>query len=390
MAADSAAGAASVSGTLRPVTLTDRGNAQLFATRHRRRFRHVRGLGWFAWDRTHWRQSGAREAALWAAGEMAEDIVERDPLGAFSPEELAEHKRYSLSTYGLRALLAQASAAPTLMVAPGALDAEPYELCTPAGVVDLRTGALRAAEPLTDLHSRVTAVAPDLRGTPRWHQFLDDAFGSDPDGRATISYVQLMLGYSITGLVGARVLPFLHGPGNNGKSVLETVMRVLGDYADAASPGFLMERGHGSNRCMEAAELRGRRLIVCSEIRANDRIDEAEVRALTDGSRLTGRRIRTECFSFTPTHHLWLLGDHTPEAAVGGPAFLRRMRLIPTQRTVAPALGNDHLVEDLVEHEGAGIIQWLIEGARRYLASQPARVFAARVRQEAGLPPAPR
>ncbi|KOV51016.1 hypothetical protein ADL00_41300, partial [Streptomyces sp. AS58] len=33
-----------------PGTLTDRGNAKLFVERFRGRFRHVDGLGWFAWD----------------------------------------------------------------------------------------------------------------------------------------------------------------------------------------------------------------------------------------------------------------------------------------------------------------------------------------------------
>ncbi|WP_425394364.1 hypothetical protein [Actinoplanes subtropicus] len=42
-----------------------------------------------------------------------------------------------------------------------ALDARPYELNTPAGVVDLRTGALRPADPGL-LHTRSTAAAPDF------------------------------------------------------------------------------------------------------------------------------------------------------------------------------------------------------------------------------------
>lgn len=59
-----------------------------------------------------------------------------------------------------------------------------------------------------------------------------------------IDYLQLLLGYSITGDVGAQILPFLWGTGKNGKSVLlDVMMKLLGDYADAAPPpGFLMAK----------------------------------------------------------------------------------------------------------------------------------------------------
>ncbi|WP_244942189.1 DUF6009 family protein [Streptomyces coelicoflavus] len=74
-------------------------------------------------------------------------------------------------------------------------------------------------------------------------RFLTDTFGDDAEGREVIAYLQLLLGYSITGDVGGQILPFLFGYGKNGKSVLlDVLMKLLGDYADAAPPGFLMAR----------------------------------------------------------------------------------------------------------------------------------------------------
>ncbi|MEY6569761.1 DNA primase, partial [Streptomyces sp. PGLac3x] len=109
-------------------------------------------------------------------------------------------------------------------------------------------------------------VAPGGMPTPRWDRFLSDTFGADDRGKELVDFLHLLLGYSITGDVGAQVLPFLWGKGANGKSVLLDVMiQILGDYADAAPPGFLMDKGAFSEHSTELTELHGRRIFVCSE-----------------------------------------------------------------------------------------------------------------------------
>lgn len=93
-------------------------------------------------------------------------------------------------------------------------------------------------------------------------------------------------------------MPFLYGQGKNGKSVLLDVMlQLMGDYADAAPPGFLMAKvfeGHPT----DLAELHGRRIIVCSELKPGDRFDEARVKLLTGGDKLKARRMRQD---FSPS-----------------------------------------------------------------------------------------
>ncbi|WP_407700447.1 DNA primase family protein [Streptomyces beihaiensis] len=371
-------GAAGTEGTrsatpagLLPRTLTDRGNARLFIELHRDRYRHVEGLGWFAWDGYRWKRTGGEKSVWWAAGEMSERLAEVDPRGDFTERELRAHKRRSLSTTGIKAMLAQAEASPDLSLDPDALDGDPYALCTPDGIVDLRTGKLRAPDPTLDFHSRATSVAPHPMDTPRWDRFLTDTFGDDEEGREMIDFLQLLLGYSVTGDVGGQVLPFLFGAGKNGKSVLlDSMIQILGDYADAAPPGFLMDRGALLEHSTELTELHGRRLIVCSELKPNDKFDEARVRLLTGGDKIKARRMRQDYFSFTPTHHLWLLGNHRPEVSTGGFAFWRRMRLIPFERVVPDERKIDNLAFELVRDEGPGILHWLVEGARRYLTAR--------------------
>ncbi|MET9670267.1 phage/plasmid primase, P4 family [Streptomyces sp. NPDC006475] len=364
-----------------PESLTDRGNAKLFVERFRGRFRHADGVGWFSWDGYRWKRTGGEKAALWAAGEMAEAMPDHDPSGRFTERELHLHRRRTLSTAGVKALLAQAKASPSLSIDPVALDGDPYALCTPGGVVDLHTGLVSAPDPEKGCHSRATHVSPRVMPTPRWDRFLADTFGGGAEGREMIEFLHLLLGYSVTGDVGAQVLPFLHGEGKNGKSVLlDVMMQILGDYADAAPPGFLMDRGSFSEHSTELTELHGRRLVVCSELKPNDKFDEARVRLLTGGDKIKARRMRQDFFSFTPTHHLWLLGNHRPEVSTGGFAFWRRIRLIPFERVVPDERKIDNLAFELVRDEGPGILQWLLHGARRYLTTRDTLAGPDRVR----------
>ncbi|MFJ9041456.1 phage/plasmid primase, P4 family [Streptomyces sp. NPDC102406] len=371
-------GEATAEGLL-PDSLSDRGNAKLFVKLYSRDYRHVPGLGWFRWDGTRW-QIDEDDTVLWAAGDLAEAVATTDPRGVYSANALQQHRRRALSTSGINAMLAQARTAPGMVLNSALLDADPYALCTPGGVVDLRTGAIHAPVPTRDFHSRSTTVAPEPMRTPRWDRFLTDTFGAGPEGAEMIGFLHLLLGYSITGDVGAQVMPFLFGSGKNGKSVLlDVVMRLVGDYADAAPPGFLMARpfeGHPT----DLAELHGRRVIVCSEVKPGDRFDEARIKHLTGGDRIKARRMRQDFFSFQPTHKLWLLGNHRPEVGTGGFAFWRRMRLIPFERVVADERKVDNLADVLVSEEGPGILNWLITGARRYLGGEKGLLGPERVR----------
>ncbi|MER7983086.1 phage/plasmid primase, P4 family [Streptomyces sp. NPDC095817] len=366
-------------GGLLPDILTDRGNARLFVRLYARNYRYVPGIGWYRWDSTRWKVD-EDDAVEWAAGDLGERIAISDPRGVFASSTLERHRRRTLSTAGIEAMLSHAKAAPEIVLHAARLDSDPHSLCTPDGIIDLRTGILRDAHPEIDFHSRATVVGPRSMPTPRWQQFLIDIFGTDSEATEMISYLQLLLGYSITGDVSAQILPFLFGTGMNGKSVLlDVVVKLLGDYADAAPPNLFMSNTDEFHPT-DLAELHGRRVIVCSEIKPGEKFDEARVRRLTGGNRIDARRMRQDYFGFNPTHKIWLLGNHYPEFDTGGFTFWHRMRLIPFELVVPKERRIDNLADILVAEEGPGILRWLIDGSRRYLTSDRDLKGPARVR----------
>lgn len=350
--------------------LTDAGNARLLAADYAAQLRFIPDAGrWAEWTGTRWEWSPDDAPALQAAL----DIADRLPT---DNEQIRKHRVKSLGTRALTNVVRLARALPTLRTAAAEFDTHPWQLNTPGGVVDLTTGAITPATPHL-YHSKQTSVAPDPdRPTPLWTRFLQTTFGDD---EAMITYVQRLAGLSLAGTVVEHVLPFLHGAGGNGKTVyLETLTTLLGDYATEAPHGFLLA---GRDRHeTELASLQGRRFVVAAEINEGTRFDEAKVKALTGGDKITARFMRQDFFTFNPSHTLWLMGNNQPKVESGGNSFWRRLRLIPFTRIIPDNERIENLQQRLVDEEGPGILAWLIQGCVDYVAEgvrEPDSVRAA-------------
>jgi P4 family phage/plasmid primase-like protien len=343
---------------------------QLIATHgHHIRYCPERGQ-WLTWSGSRWAWEPASGGLVREhAKEVARNFRANDQAGT-------AHKRRSLSSNGISGCLKTAQTDQRVAVSVLHFDSDPYALNTPAGSVDLRTGTLHPATP-DAMHTRSTAVAPDPeQPTPRWSAFLHDTFEGSPSLQA---FVQRLAGYSATGTVTHHILPFLHGPGGNGKSVLLDVLRaVLGDYAATTPAKFLMA-GQPQHET-EIARLSGLRMVICSEINQSDKFDEAKVKLLTGGDALTARFMRQDHFTFEPTHHLWLMGNHQPKVTAGGESFWRRLRMLKFVNIVPDSRKIDDLAAILIHEEGPGILHWIIEGAEEALATglkAPSEVLVA-------------
>lgn len=308
---------------------------------------------WLTWDTNRWQWC---EPGGGIIREHARHIARA------LPADQADDRRFkasSLSNRGIGAAVQLAQTDERVVVPAADLDAAPMALNTPHGIINLTTGTLTPPDP-AGLHTRLTAVPADPHmPTPRWDAFLAETFGGDTE---MIGFVQRLAGYSASADVRHHILPFLHGAGQNGKSVLMDVLRhLLGDYATTAPPGFLMESRQ--EHSAEVARLQGLRLVVASEVNQNARFDEAKLKELTGGDTLTARFMRQDFFTFQPTHHLWLMANHKPTVRAGGDSFWRRVRLIPFNHRVPDEKKIENLSTLLAGEEGPGILAWVIRGA---------------------------
>lgn len=329
---------------------------------------------WLVWNgsRWAWQPPGGGHVREYAKK------VARDLPGSDNAE--ITHKRRCLSSAGISGCLKQAETDHRVTVAISELDADPWTLNTPAGVVDLRTGHIHPPDP-TSLCTKTTRVAPVLeQPDPAWAAFLADTFGDDHETR---DYVQRLVGLTLIGQVREQLLAFLHGIGANGKSTLaETLMHALGvgetGYAIAAPAEMLMIRKH-SEHPAELAQLAGARLVVCSELDEGQRFAEAKIKQLTGRDSINARFLYGQPFTFTPSHTIWLLGNHRPQARTGGMAFWRRVKTIEFGNVVPPERRDPALGDKLAAAAGT-VLAWAIAGALDYLTGgirEPASVSEA-------------
>lgn len=358
--------------TTTEAVLADTGNADLLVSAYADTLRWCPQMGrWLLWNNQHWKPSIDGGEAIAKARHVIESI-EIDT----GDKHLAKHKLASMSRRALNDMTALARCNPAMRVDLDTLDAHPYELNTPDGIIDLHTGTLTPHTP-DRWHTKITGTgyAPD-DPAPQWFAYLHQTFGGD---NTLVQYVQRLAGYAATGKVTHHILPFLFGAGDNGKSVLLDVFgEILGDYAITAPADFLLA---GRDRHeTEIARLHGARFVACSEINADSKFNEARVKLLTGGDPLSGRFMRQDFFDFLPSHTLFLMGNHQPEVSAGGPSFFRRLRLIPFLHQVPESQRVEGLAAQLVAAEGKAILAWIVEGARQVLTNglqEPASVLAA-------------
>ncbi|MFV8127494.1 phage/plasmid primase, P4 family [Streptomyces syringium] len=332
-------------------SLTDDGNALRLVDAHEAEIRYVPERSkWLVWEGHRWAWDDAGHVR-----ELMKALSRDLPLA--EPAE-RKHRAYSLSARGTSASLQQACSDKRIVARASALDCHRLDLNTPGGIVDLATGQLSSSDP-DRMHTRSAAVAPEEMATPRWDAFIEDTFGGDAEMAA---FVQRLAGYSASGDIRYQILPFLFGAGQNGKSVLMDVLRcLLGDYAAPAPAAFLM--AGKTEHSAELAQLQGLRLVIASEVNQDARFDEAKMKELTGGEAIRARFMRQDFFTFEPTHHLWLMGNHQPEVKAGGDSFWRRLRMVPFLHKVPEHKKIENLSRLLVEEEGPGILHWVVQGA---------------------------
>lgn len=340
---------------------TDMGNAKRLVDAHGEFLRFVTGergkeaIGWMIWAGTHW---SIGRAPMWLVGMIAEEL--HDQAKRDGDKDLRKHARELESAKRIAACVQLASHHPEIQLDASRLDADPIALATPSGVVDLRTGALRPPDP-RDLCTKLTRVEYDPHASaPRFEQFMVEVF---PDEEVR-EHVRRWAGYCATGLSKEQKIHLWHGEGSNGKSLMLRVLSwALGSYAQTAAPELLLEKV-GTAHATERAELRGARLVHTAETGESRRWDMSTMKQLTGSDPIRGRFMRQDFFELLPTWSIVVATNHRPRIVGYDHADWRRILVIPFSEKFDP--GDPNLLDELLE-ESAGILRWVVEGARDYL-----------------------
>ena len=247
-----------------------------------------------------------------------------------------------------------------LPVSPGELDANAWRLNVANGTLDLRAGELRPHR-REDLITKLAPVVYDPHARcPMWLAFLECVTGGSA---GLMRFLQLAVGYSLTGDTREQVLFLLYGTGQNGKSTfLEIVRALLGDYAQQAEFSTFLAKDRDTVR-NDLADLFGARFVSAVEVEGGRRLAEALVKQVTGGDALKARFLFQEHFTFHPAFKLFLAANHKPVIRGTDYAIWRRIRLVPFTVTIEQP---DLDLPDKLRAELPGILNWALEGCRAW------------------------
>lgn len=347
----------------------DLANAERYSQTFHKRLLYVHeDSSWLKFTNQSWNKciKGEEvECAKQIAKEMAKDAIKllaQDPSSSTAP---LKHAQKSHEHARLNAMVNLASSDERIATSITELNTDPYLLGVGNGVVNLRTGQLMPNDPL--LKITMYCSARYRRGTAceKWLKFLNQLFPDDPE---TIKSIQLLLGYTLTGLNSEELLVILVGWGANGKSVFfNLVTNILGGYAKTAAGSILKaRRSDDTGPRDDIACLAGARCVSINETQAGDSLDSQAVKMLAGREPISARHLYGKYFSFVPTFTPWLRTNHLPIVTDTDDGIWRRLAIVPFNQQFKGKQQDPHLEQRLMA-ERDGILGWMIEGAIEYL-----------------------
>ena len=327
---------------------------------------------WYRFDANHWRRQTRGDMAE-LGGRGRRELLYEDISQIKDPELLAKAMKFWRSGLTARKyldLVSAMEAEPGFRKHASEFDKDSYVFGVANGDIDLRTCTFLppSKERLTTFASDV-AYDPDAK-CPLWEQTVLEAMCGDKEMAA---FLQLIFGYAMLGHPAEEMAFFFHGKGANGKStVINTVRRVFGQYAAVVPVDTLTVVGRRNSAQAGGArsdlvQLERKRIAFTTETEEAARLNEGMLKALASTDRITARGLYEKApREFDPTFVPFIVTNHMPAIYGTEEGIWRRICAIRWQADFTKSM--DVSRAEKLKAEYPGILNWLLEGVRRYNA----------------------
>ena len=339
----------------------DTGNAESCFAMFGRNYLHSGELGWLRWAGTHWATGGAESdldqaitALLKARARAAIDAEKEAIVKAAIPS--ARHIRDCKQVFRSMVTVANINQ----------FDSSPDLLNVANGVLNLRTGELSPHDQAQRFTYCLGTPYDATADCSQWVAFLTETV----QDAETLDYLQMAIGYSLSGSTSEEILFYVHGPSRSGKGTFsETMLALIGTpLAIETDFAVFTAKREGGDQGFDLAPLRPARLVFASESNTVESLNAGKVKRLTGGNYITCSFKHKDQFSYRPFFKLWLSSNHPIRADVDDDAAWGRVRVIE--------FPNGHLGSEDKSIKAAmkspdnlpGVLRWAVEGARRWYA----------------------
>jgi putative DNA primase/helicase len=340
-------------------------------------FNHTNNV-WHYYQNGYWKEDNMKQVRKYVSGELSQIIekeytrisamyekADREDKKMIKP--LMEETGQCLKSLGFKSYIDNVMelASSELPATEHLFDRNPFLFICGNGVYDLNQNEFKPHSPSYMISKMPTADYDPQADCPKWHEFLNTIF----QGRKElIDYIQIAVGYSLSGLKDFQGFFFCYGQGANGKSTFFNVLKlIMQDYYQSFPVDSLLTKNQ-TGTDYNIANLKGARLVLSSEIPEGKKLNEALIKDLTGGDTISARRIYGQPFQFEPTHKLWMFGNHKPIISGDDHGIWRRVHLIPFEYKFSKeSRRNTEEVMNEFKAELSGILNWCLQGFNLFI-----------------------
>jgi len=205
---------------------------------------------------------------------------------------------------------------------------------------------------------------------PKYDSALRAIFSKASDPKSMVRHWNELTGYIISSRRNIPLIVVLQGGGGNGKTrLMQTVSRLLGrDQVCAIRIETL-----GTNRFI-AASLLGKSLLLDDDVRAGIKLPDGELKKVSEEKEITGERKFGDPFNFVGRALPILACNGTPSLSDMSHGMLRRLMVIPFDRTFTQEDRRTGRIDDdpalfpaIWATEMPGVLNRALRGLRRLM-----------------------
>ncbi|MEM7738183.1 MAG: phage/plasmid primase, P4 family [Deinococcota bacterium] len=340
---------------------TDLGNAQRLVAMFGESIRYTQTHGWLMWDGKRWVYNAELHVM-----QLAKQTIRHGYEHADGNKDLQDHYRKSESRTKLSSMIDLARSEFEILTGIEVFDTHKYLWNCPNCVLDLRTGETQPHNKHLYL-TQMGAVNYEPGLVPELWLYFQNKINQGDD--ELLAFKQAMFGYALTGDISEQKFFMAHGQGANGKSTeLETVADIMGDYSLRTSFDTFLQKPNDTSR-QDIAQMRGKRLVVASEGKQNENLNESLVKSVTGGEKIIGRFLYKEPHEITPEFKIISATNFLPRVLSQGTGVWRRFAILPYRHNFELDTERDKNFGDKLRQEDVAIFSWLVHGARKWFAS---------------------
>jgi P4 family phage/plasmid primase-like protien len=211
-------------------------------------------------------------------------------------------------------------------------------------------------------HCLNVSYDPDAK-SPMYDKAILEIFSEADDAEVMASHWNELAGYIIQPRRNIPLIGVLWGRGDNGKTVLiATVIRLLGDQLVCAQPIENFEK----NR-FAMGSLFGKYLFVDDDVRAGIKLPDGMLKTVSEAKTVTGELKFKSQFNFIVRTVPILLCNNVPSLADLSHGMLRRLMVIPFERTFTDEDKDATLFDRIWANELAGVLNRALQGLQRLI-----------------------